>query len=1321
MEKIKTIPNLLKKFLKSKVAVLVALLAIASAGFIKTAKADNVYNFATAYQYYMLDNRQEETTQAAKSDDKKVIGKTIASLGSGGVQGQFSYSDMVNSAPNGQQDVAKKFASMMATYSTFHYFSNKAQALDSIGPLIGRTLLMIVEFLPAAILDLISTLIPALIAIISKLNIVTFLGGMVTSMSFASDMREALGISKSQFTAFTNALLTFLLVSIIFSVVLTFYKGAQNVDRRHRNKMLGRLFTIVALPLAVGGSAYLIQDVGNLVSQAPGDMDGGFEDYLVDDRSWAYNYNFAPAGNSADKSDIKPTEPGSYVDLSFDPYNDSGSGKDRIAHINENSSLAGKNAMFKNLSLLIAYGTSQTFSASDYINFQGSEESKHLLDGSGGPTYGSYYDYAQQMSKSGDLLNVDKAFYGSDSSMFDGAQEGPYKEAIDDYKVGKDKDKSKLNTSPSTAWRDRYIYGAKTAGDLDKYYNKEPSQEMVQGRVGGTHGSTVPSDQSMFLILSTVFDETGGKYSIMAPARGIKGTIGQFDSNRSDYYVVSMVGNPVFSVVGMNIQPMLTLVVMLALLTALFSIGFVDMNLKPLVAFTKGATIGDIEYSGAFVIYSIGIAGTYLLFVAMPPLILKVLKMASNLILKLIPTVAGIHPTTPQGSMALNGNTLFFEAAFAIGFALLWFKSPKFRTLLGSLFTYVWEWASTTGQKLEDQVSGNRKDSQLSSKLYDKNSNKDKVGNRLSRWQQVGRRLMGQEVNDEQDEENSDNPTNPSRIPDAVKSENDRDEDKKGMSSADEIQRNGNYRRLDSQLTELQNDTTLPPEAVPEILKSQEAVEKFKKDATPENLATAHENLDNLRTTLQSNGASEEQLEKVDEADKQLSGAGQTYGYEEASHTPIKTENVEERDNDEGKTQLPDSDKKDVSPDSVVAGKKVIKGDNLDAKKADKANPKSLDEGKKQAPNDPAMQGKKVIKTANVAEKDNKERNPELVVPPAKLHSTNQQEQDKKIAKTDNVGNKEKVKLSDKAGKSKTNNPAMQDKKVVKTDNIAEKDNEERNPELATKLTPTTQQGNKVVRTGNVGNKNIPENLGKTGKPTTQNRKVVNSTKVPGRNNAHKTEIPNNKKSSVVNPAMVGEKMVKSNGVPTKGTQQGITRTKSNATKDNTGSSSNGNRRVIRTNNGSTRRPKIKSNDIRKTTSSRTISVQRPTQASTTRRTSRLQPRTVNTPKTIQREVQTIIQRPAIQSATTRVIKDTQLRPVVSALGAASKNPKVRVALNNLRNSQNTSQMKQGIRELQKGVKALDPGTKKKINTRRLVKSLYDVQNSKSSNKDSIL
>ncbi|MCZ0856302.1 hypothetical protein OCL90_14120, partial [Enterococcus faecalis] len=89
-----------------------------------------------------------------------------------------------------------------------------------------------------------------------------------------------------------------------------------------------------------------------------------------------------------------------------------------------------------------------------------------------------------------------------------------YKSAIDDYAQS-----GKLIVSPSVAWRDRFIYGAKNSGaNMDKYYNEPPSYEQMTNAVGTNNGKAF-SDQSMYLILSTMFDETGGKYYIDAPTR----------------------------------------------------------------------------------------------------------------------------------------------------------------------------------------------------------------------------------------------------------------------------------------------------------------------------------------------------------------------------------------------------------------------------------------------------------------------------------------------------------------------------------------------------------------------------------------------------------------------------------------------------------------------------------------------------------------------------------------------------------------------------------------------------------------------------------
>ncbi|WP_137277927.1 hypothetical protein, partial [Enterococcus faecalis] len=66
---------------------------------------------------------------------------------------------------------------------------------------------------------------------------------------------------------------------------------------------------------------------------------------------------------------------------------------------------------------------------------------------------------------------------------------------------------------------------------MDKYYNEQPSYEQMTNAVGTNNGKAF-SDQSIYLILSTMFDETGGKYYIDAPTRVALQAKAVFDSNR---------------------------------------------------------------------------------------------------------------------------------------------------------------------------------------------------------------------------------------------------------------------------------------------------------------------------------------------------------------------------------------------------------------------------------------------------------------------------------------------------------------------------------------------------------------------------------------------------------------------------------------------------------------------------------------------------------------------------------------------------------------------------------------------------------------------
>lgn len=83
--------------------------------------------------------------------------------------------------------------------------------------------------------------------------------------------------------------------------------------------------------------------------------------------------------------------------------------------------------------------------------------------------------------------------------------------------------------SAAQAWRERFIYGTKSTGSkLEAYYsNTPPSSEQVVNAVGtGSENSMSLSDQTMYLVLSTKFNSSGGEYYIAGPARGLINTGG---------------------------------------------------------------------------------------------------------------------------------------------------------------------------------------------------------------------------------------------------------------------------------------------------------------------------------------------------------------------------------------------------------------------------------------------------------------------------------------------------------------------------------------------------------------------------------------------------------------------------------------------------------------------------------------------------------------------------------------------------------------------------------------------------------------------------
>lgn len=1251
----KKIITYLVKFVKSKFAVIAVLFAILSIGVVRQASASSEnYNFSTCYQYYMLDNRRDSTRLQA--GNQKIA--NIAPLGSGGISGTFSYNDIVNSAPNERDEsVATKFVSMMATYSTFKYFSNKVQGFESWGGYVGRFLLMLLLLPLSVLMDFVTMLVPAMIKALSTFNIIPFLGSMLTNFTFKSGMFDALGLSKAQVTAFFNAFLAVAISFIIISLVMALRHGSQHIDQRHLRKFETRILTLIVLPLVIGAGATLMQNVGDLVSKIPA-LDATFARYLVDDRSWAYNYNFAPIGNSNGKSDIKGNS-GSFVDLSFDPYDPNG--RDRIAQINQNSSLAGKGSIFPNSALLLAYGMSQSFSATDYINFEGSAQSTHLLGQSPDTrsTFGSYYLDALQFSPQ-QLLDTHHAYLPSTHQQTNKKdQEGSYTAAIDDYDAGH----HQLNTSNVNTWRDRFIYGAKNSGDLDKYYGETPSQEMIKNQVGGTSAATVPSDQSMFLILSTIFEENGGRYYINAPARGIKQVQGQFDSNRSEYYVVSMIGNPFFTIIGMLTQPLLTLVALLALILAILSVGLLDMNIKPFAAIFKAMVAGDIEYLAAFIFYTLGIVGTTVMFIIMPSIFVMLMTVVSRFVVQAIPRVANMVPQSAQQSLAFNGTPLIIQGFIALLVGVLWFRSRKFRDKLNELYCMPWNWAQAAARRVENKVSEISRGSKrfafetnaraerpflAAQKLNDQL--KEMALNALSATPYAPAAKAAQALDGMHKRKNvveSNNMPNPDSLQDDPQQDDSDDtedsmlktQNRNGESQTpDEIKRRGQFDRLDSDLSDIQNDPNTSPQTVDKILNTQKVVNEFRAKPTKQNYDAAKDSLNDLSHHLWDARASKPQLASANKATREFVDIGKGYDLDPKKsqmNKPVMSQNSPAIDNDDSKH--------DRTPISKESDTNIVKPKSerpVGSEHSSKVNGTSAGNG-----NSKPESGKTT--TSKVVER---------------LDRTQQ-------IKSDPYSNKSRA--SQQSGSTTIVKPKSE------------------KPVLAKHETTNKIWRNKQVSNNHPNMSRVHKSYGESARPsvlkhspvrTANNVKTVVSKERPsGGSISHNTVQHMVKNSSHMHRTHITQ-------IPKKPVQSKISKHREV--------------RVERTNNN---RSNIQ----------RHSQVVTKTVANASRHTEHRPVVKVTNQHDVRRSINNRLEKSVVRPVANKgFVTDNQLKGIVSSLGHAMNDKRVEVSLHHLSQSKNISEVKHNIRGLQKVVRALDPKTKQQINKKNLVDDLFNLQNS---------
>lgn len=876
MKRKKRSREILARFFKSKYTVLLAIVAFWGIGT-QIQEVEGAYKPSTAYQYYLLGTKSNEVVEGAEETD---VALNLGSLGSGGVSGQFSYDDLVNSAPEDNKEDAKQFASTMATYSTFGYFSNRIEGFGSILSYIGRALSAILLVPAALLMDVLQSVVPAVVGLLVKLNVIVLLASLLTDLGFTSPLAEVLGITTETVEKVITLALSFAVAMILLSLAGMFKKSG-TVDQYHYRKFKGRVLSLITLPVALIIGATFLNEMINLASSNTS-ISGSFERYFVDTRSWAYNFNFAPNGNDGKDGNIVPSSNSSYVDLKYNPYTSDG-GK-RIKQINSKSALINNGSdsgvNFGNSALTLSFIASESFSAVDFINYKGSEASATLYGSDEGKSFGSYYQYA--INAGDQLVDVSQSYYPSGGERKDGSdvdkksQKGGYASAVADY--GSDK---KLKVPPQVAWRDRFIYGAKNSGEnIDKYYSEKPSLEQISNEVGDNNENAF-SNQSMFLMLSTMFDETGGKYYIDAPARGVLKAKASFDSNRSTYYVVSMVGSPIFTMFGLIAVPIIQLVILLAILIAVLSMGLIEMNARPLRAWLKGITLGDIEYTQAILVYSAGIGGTVLSLIIIPPLLASILEYVPKAITLL--ELVTEDTLSPQASLALHGIPLIMQAIIAIFIGILFIKSPSFRHKLIDLFTLAWAWARVTGGRLEDQASGGmgrrvqmeqdaiRAKGKFNASWDEKNQAKP-FGSGVREWMTDLRQGVSKDLNFQ--------PYTPPRFQTTDEYTGDVPDDVPPPMDAPEIRRNGQYERVLHNLeqTEMDRDTTNGVQVA--SIDAQEAIVQFRKQPSPETYRDAMTQLDGLEQKMIAEGTPEEKLAVVGQVRQELNDIVASYDFE---------------------------------------------------------------------------------------------------------------------------------------------------------------------------------------------------------------------------------------------------------------------------------------------------------------------------------------------------------------------------------------------------------------------------------------------------------
>lgn len=693
-----------KKIIKSRLVVLASLFVLISTAFVgvNRASADNNYDLSMTYQYFLLSNKN-----GYSGSDDTALKSNLGFLGSGGNQGTFNYNEIVDGAGKNNQYEAKKFSSMMATLSGYHYIATRTQSIQSsIGSGLEHFFVGLILIIFGFIADLASSIWSTLITVIADYNIFGILGSAFGGSPAGQKLASALGISTDDIKNIASLGLGLAVTILVGTIVWALRRGGTDPDRGALQKARNRALCIIGMPAVICACAMILSNVApDIAGQNKTPV---FAKYLINVKDWALkdNFDLGVAGMSSIRAG---NADGTYIDTDYNPY---GGGKaanigDSLYKQNESS------GAFPNTTLAMEYFRNSTFNASDYlseiesapksqtnsIDYALSQWASHDLN----PPYG-IWDFSTEADIPYSSYGTNEVSWAKDKKSLMGSN--PMNKAKDDYIVG-----SKQLAGIKQVWIDRYIYGAKNTGNIKDYYKAGPSLEQIYSGAGGTltNGNGLRlSDESTFLALNTSFTPTGGTFSISGPAFGAYADIAKFDSVNPLYSDVSMVGTPIFTLPKMLSEIFIMILISLAILTAFWQMGIIEMNLLPFRAWLKGIFLGDLEYAEAAIIYALGIAGTIVILCVVPPILNTGLY---AIVSAIFTPLTGNLQMNQNGTPTVNGTEMIGIAGWGVflvaGFSIFaFFKFPKFRNGLIELLTIPWTWAKDKGQKLEDMAAG---------------------------------------------------------------------------------------------------------------------------------------------------------------------------------------------------------------------------------------------------------------------------------------------------------------------------------------------------------------------------------------------------------------------------------------------------------------------------------------------------------------------------------------------------------------------------------------------------------------------------------------